>query len=164
MMRIKKNIPILTAVLMSIILILSFSSCSIDGKSDTSIPDSVTKFNDKTNPQYLQYEDLVIGKGRSAKVGDKVSMNYTGYLFDGTKFDSSKDRNTPFEFTIGNSEVIKGWDEGIQGMKVGGIRILIIPSDMAYGSAGAGDTIPPDSPLRFKVKLLKISKEKKSKK
>src|SRR5438309_11611909 len=92
----------------------------------------------------LKYADLKVGTGDEAKKGDNVEVHYTGWLKDGKKFDSSKDRGQPFPFRIGAGDVIKGWDEGVQGMKVGGTRKLIIPPDLAYGKRGAGGVIPPD--------------------
>jgi FKBP-type peptidyl-prolyl cis-trans isomerase FkpA len=104
----------------------------------------------------LKYEDLVEGKGDAANAGQAVSVHYTGWLTDGTKFDSSKDRGQPFSFTLGKGAVIKGWDEGVQGMKVGGKRKLTIPAHLGYGSRGAGSVIPPNATLIFEVELLKI--------
>jgi FKBP-type peptidyl-prolyl cis-trans isomerase FkpA len=103
----------------------------------------------------LQIEDLIIGEGPVAKSGDLVSVHYTGWLLDGTKFDSSLDRDRPFEFTIGGGTVIKGWDQGVPGMRPGGQRKLTIPPDLAYGAAGRGD-IPPDATLIFEVELIEI--------
>ena len=97
-----------------------------------------------------------MGDGREAKNGDTVVMHYTGTLTDGTKFDSSLDRNEPFTTQIGVGQVIKGWDQGVPGMKIGGKRKLTIPSDLGYGSAGAGGVIPPNTTLIFEVELLDI--------
>ncbi len=101
-------------------------------------------------------EDIKVGKGAAAKTGDTVKVHYTGTLLSGSKFDSSRDRNEPFEFKLGAGMVIKGWDEGVVGMKVGGQRKLTIPSDMAYGKSGHPPVIPPDSPLVFDIELLEI--------
>lgn len=109
-----------------------------------------------TTASGLQYEDLVTGTGAEAKKGDTVSVHYTGWLTDGTKFDSSVDRNQPFEFQIGAGRVIKGWDEGVAGMKIGGKRKLTIPSELGYGTRGAGGVIPPNATLIFEVELLAI--------
>lgn len=106
----------------------------------------------------LKKEDLKVGKGAAAKKGDRVKVHYTGTLLDGTKFDSSRDRDDPFTFTLGAGEVIKGWDEGVAGMKAGGRRKLTIPSDMAYGKRGSPPKIPPDAPLEFDIELLEIVK------
>jgi FKBP-type peptidyl-prolyl cis-trans isomerase len=104
----------------------------------------------------LKKEDLAPGKGTAAKAGDTVRVHYTGTLLDGTKFDSSRDRNEPFEFKLGAGMVIKGWDEGVAGMKPGGKRKLTIPSDKAYGKRGSPPVIPPDAPLLFDVELVEI--------
>jgi FKBP-type peptidyl-prolyl cis-trans isomerase len=105
----------------------------------------------------LKYEDIVVGTGPAAKVGDTVSVHYTGTLEDGTKFDSSVDRGTPFEFTLGQGKVIPGWDEGIQGMQVGGKRKLTIPPDLGYGASGYPPVIPANATLIFDVELLSIN-------
>jgi FKBP-type peptidyl-prolyl cis-trans isomerase FkpA len=109
-----------------------------------------------TTASGLKYQDIVVGTGQEAKAGDSVTVNYTGWLTDGTKFDSSLDRNQPFSFNLGQGSVIKGWDEGVAGMKVGGKRRLTIPPDLAYGSQGASGVIPPDATLIFDVELLSI--------
>jgi FKBP-type peptidyl-prolyl cis-trans isomerase len=105
----------------------------------------------------LQYQDLKEGTGDAAKKGDTVEVHYTGWLKSGKKFDSSVG-GKPFEFKLGAGMVIKGWDEGVQGIKVGGKRKLIIPPELGYGKKGAGDVIPPDAELIFEVELLKIKK------
>ena len=111
-----------------------------------------------TTPSGLQYEDTVLGTGAIAKAGQYVKVHYTGWLFNdgvqGAKFDSSKDRGQPFQFSLGAGEVIKGWDEGVQGMKIGGQRTLIIPSALGYGPRGAGGVIPPNATLLFEVDFL----------
>ena len=104
----------------------------------------------------LNIEDIVVGGGEEAKDGNKVSVHYVGTLTDGTKFDSSRDRGDPFTFTLGAGEVIKGWDQGVLGMKVGGTRKLTIPPELGYGEAGAGSDIPPNSTLIFEVELLSV--------
>lgn len=107
-----------------------------------------------TTASGLQYEEITIGKGATATAGNLVSVHYTGWLTDGKKFDSSKDRNEPFEFNLGAGQVIKGWDEGVQGMQVGGVRKLTIPASLGYGERGAGGVIPPNATLVFEVEFL----------
>ena len=113
-----------------------------------------------TMPSGLQYTDTEIGTGATAAAGQEVSVHYTGWLFNhgeqGGKFDSSKDRMQPFEFSLGAGMVIKGWDEGVAGMQVGGKRTLIIPPEMGYGARGAGGVIPPNATLKFDVELLAV--------
>src|ERR1700748_3887332 len=104
----------------------------------------------------LQYIDDEVGTGASPKKGDKVSVHYTGTLPDGKKFDSSRDRGKPFAFTIGVGQVIKGWDEGVMSMKVGGRRNLVIPSELGYGSRGFPGAIPANATLLFDVELIKV--------
>src|SRR5436305_14796209 len=106
--------------------------------------------------QDLVKEDMTVGTGAEAKTGQKVSVHYTGWLTDGKKFDSSKDRGQPFSFPLGGGRVIKGWDEGVQGMKVGGVRRLTIPPQLGYGASGAGGVIPPNATLVFEVELLDV--------
>ncbi len=103
----------------------------------------------------LQTEDLVVGEGATAAAGQTVLVHYTGWLTDGTKFDSSHDRKAPFSFSLGRGQVIKGWDTGVAGMKIGGKRKLTIPPDMGYGTRGIG-SIPPNSVLVFEVDLLDV--------
>ncbi len=106
----------------------------------------------------LQYVDIKVGEGTLPKLGDTVVVHYTGWLEDGTKFDSSVDRGEPFSFPIGMGRVILGWDEGVSTMRVGGVRKLIIPPDLGYGARGAGGVIPPNATLIFEVELLEIRK------
>ena len=108
-----------------------------------------------TKPE-LQIEYLNKGQGAAPAPGDTVVVHYTGWLTDGRKFDSSKDRGQPFSFPIGRGQVIKGWDEGVAGMKVGGKRELVIPADLGYGTRGAGGVIPPNATLKFEVELLDV--------
>ncbi|MEK6592877.1 MAG: FKBP-type peptidyl-prolyl cis-trans isomerase [Pseudomonadota bacterium] len=107
-----------------------------------------------TTASGLVIEEITVGAGAEAAAGQKVTVHYTGWLTDGKKFDSSKDRDDPFVFPLGAGRVIKGWDEGVQGMKVGGTRKLTIPSALGYGARGAGGVIPPDATLVFEVELL----------
>jgi peptidylprolyl isomerase len=128
------------------------------GCAETSAQDKKDEKEVKTDSG-LRYVDLKEGTGQAAKKGDMVVVHYTGWLYNdgklGKKFDSSVDRKEPFEFTLGG-RVIKGWNEGVAGMKVGGKRKLIIPPELAYGKEGAGDDIPPNATLLFEVELLKI--------
>ena len=109
-----------------------------------------------TTPSGLTYQEITEGTGAEATKGAQVSVHYTGTLMDGTKFDSSKDRNQPFEFRLGAGQVIKGWDEGVAGMKIGGTRTLLIPPDLGYGARGAGGVIPANATLLFEVELLDL--------
>jgi FKBP-type peptidyl-prolyl cis-trans isomerase FkpA len=104
----------------------------------------------------LMIEELVVGEGDAAVAGQLVTVHYTGWLTNGNKFDSSTDRNDPFRFGLGQGQVIRGWDEGVQGMKVGGKRKLTIPPDLGYGARGAGGVIPPNATLVFEVELLGV--------
>ncbi len=114
----------------------------------------------QTTASGLQYEDTVPGTGDEASAGQHVTVHYTGWLYNngvkGTKFDSSKDRGDPFQFGLGDGMVIKGWDEGVQGMKIGGTRVLVIPPELGYGARGAGGVIPPNATLIFEVDLLAV--------
>ena len=107
-------------------------------------------------PSGLKYRDEALGAGAEARAGQRVSVHYTGTLPDGRKFDSSRDRGSPFRFQLGVGQVIRGWDEGVAGMKVGGRRMLVIPPELGYGSRGAGAVIPPGATLHFDVELLGI--------
>jgi FKBP-type peptidyl-prolyl cis-trans isomerase FkpA len=116
-----------------------------------------------TTASGLQYDDVTVGSGATAKAGAEVTVHYTGWLYDptasnsrGKKFDSSKDRNDPFKFDLGAGMVIGGWDEGVQGMQVGGKRVLTIPPQLGYGARGAGGVIPPNATLVFEVELLGV--------
>ena len=112
----------------------------------------------QTTASGLQYDDTVAGTGKRAEAGRNVRVHYTGWLYEngtkGRKFDSSKDRNDPFEFRLGGGSVIRGWDEGVQGMLEGGTRVLVIPPSLGYGARGAGGVIPPNATLLFEVELL----------
>jgi len=114
-------------------------------------------------PSGLEIDDTTIGSGATAQAGNRVVVHYTGWLYDptkdngrGKKFDSSKDRGDPFKFELGAGMVIRGWDEGVQGMQVGGTRVLRIPPEMGYGARGAGGAIPPNATLVFEVELLGV--------
>ena len=113
-----------------------------------------------TMPSGLKYEDTIAGNGAEAVSGNFVAVHYTGWLYQdgqaGAKFDSSKDRGQPFRFPLGGGQVIRGWDEGVAGMKVGGTRRLVIPPEMGYGARGAGGVIPPNATLLFEVELLAV--------
>lgn len=109
-----------------------------------------------TTASGLVFEEIIVGEGAEACAGQMVTVHYTGWLTDGSKFDSSKDRNDPFDFPLGQRHVISGWDEGVQGMKVGGTRKLTIPPELGYGARGAGGVIPPNATLVFEVELLAI--------
>jgi FKBP-type peptidyl-prolyl cis-trans isomerase FkpA len=115
----------------------------------------------QTSANGLQFEDTIEGTGATATKGQSVTVHYTGWLYNdgvqGAKFDSSKDRNDPFVFNLGAGMVIRGWDEGVAGMKVGGARTLIIPAALGYGARGAGGVIPPNATLKFDVELLALS-------
>ena len=109
-----------------------------------------------TTESGLKYLDVTVGTGRLAELGDTASVHYTGWLADGKKFDSSVDRKEPFSFRLGAGQVIKGWDEGVMGMKIGGKRKLTIPPQLGYGARGAGGVIPPNATLTFDVELLDL--------
>ena len=116
-----------------------------------------------TTPNGLQYDDVVPGTGATAQAGQSVTVHYTGWLHDpaapngrGKKFDSSVDRNEPFEFDLGAGMVIRGWDEGVQGMQVGGTRVLTIPPELGYGARGAGGVIPPNATLVFDIEVVGV--------
>ncbi len=110
--------------------------------------------SEKITDSGLKYDDITEGDGDIATAGQMVTVHYTGWLTDGSKFDSSKDRNDPFKFKLGAGNVIRGWDEGVAGMKIGGTRKLTIPANLGYGAQGAGGVIPPNATLVFEVELL----------
>ncbi len=135
----------------------SFPSATITPSTAPVATSSATKaVKTITTMDGLKIEDEVMGTGTEATAGHKITVNYSGTLTDGTKFDSSYDRGTPFTFNLGAGEVIKGWDEGFTGMKVGGKRKLTIPPELGYGANGAGGAIPPNATLIFEVELLKV--------
>ncbi|AHJ31430.1 FKBP-type peptidyl-prolyl cis-trans isomerase [Nodularia spumigena CCY9414] len=125
-------------------------------QNQTLIASNTMSDNVVTTPSGLKYIELEEGTGATPERGQTVVVHYTGTLENGNKFDSSRDRNSPFEFKIGTGQVIKGWDEGLSTMKVGGRRQLIIPAELGYGSRGAGGVIPPNATLLFDVELLGI--------
>jgi FKBP-type peptidyl-prolyl cis-trans isomerase len=134
--------------------LFALAGCSSPPGATQSQPGgSATEF---TMNDGLKYTDEQVGTGAVATSGRTAVVHYTGWLLDGTKFDSSVDRNQPFSFPLGAGQVIKGWDEGVQGMKVGGKRTLIIPPALGYGARGAGNVIPPNATLKFEVQLLDV--------
>lgn len=126
-----------------------------DAKTDAKATTIQTSGKDTKVTDKLEIVDHKVGDGAEAKSGQMVTVHYTGKLTDGAKFDSSKDRNKPFQFKLGAGQVIKGWDQGVAGMKVGGVRTLTIPSDLGYGARGTG-SIPPNATLVFEVELLGV--------
>ena len=158
-------------LLIGLALLAAVSAAGCGAKSESAAPSSQTEpaQTEPAAPQQaapaptaedvteLKIEDLTVGKGAEAKSGDLVTVHYTGWLTDGTKFDSSVDSGQPFQFTLGEGKVIPGWEEGVAGMKVGGKRKLTIPPDMGYGAQGAGGVIPPNATLVFEVELLGIN-------
>ncbi len=146
--------PALRRFATAVVLFL-FAAANV-AHADTSAP-SKTKGKPVTTPSGLKYWELKKGSGAVAKAGDSVQVHYTGWLTEGKKFDSSVDRGSPFAFKLGAGMVIKGWDEGVAGMKVGGKRQLHIPAELGYGARGAGDAIPPNAELIFDVELLGVN-------
>jgi len=144
----------------SIVLMLVAAFLAASGSLWAWASDPQDKKDEKviTTKSGLKYVELKEGTGDEAKAGQTVEVHYTGWLKDGTKFDSSKDRNKPFEFKLGAGKVIKGWDEGVAGMKVGGTRKLIVPPELGYGKQGYPGAIPPDAELTFEVELLGAKK------
>jgi len=150
------SLPTKTAILAALLLTAGCSKQAPEpGKSDFT-PAEASPSNVPPGPTSLDIHDDVVGTGRMAATGDTVSVHYTGTLMDGKKFDSSRDRNKPFEFKLGAGNVIKGWDQGVVGMKVGGKRKLTIPASLGYGEKGQPPTIPPNAGLKFDVELLSI--------
>jgi FKBP-type peptidyl-prolyl cis-trans isomerase FkpA len=154
-MNIKTTVSFLTVALFA--TLVSLPACTkkdeaspTDTTGTTSAPQGVDSVTE------LKIEELKTGDGKEAKSGQTVSVHYTGWLTNGTKFDSSLDRKAPFSFNLGAGMVIPGWDQGVAGMKVGGKRKLTIPSHLAYGERGAGGVIPPNSTLVFEVELLEV--------
>lgn len=147
----------------ALVLVITLGRSGGDDGDSASLADTSTKpvieGSDDPPPTKLETEDIKVGTGPAAKAGDKVSVQYVGALYDsGKEFDASWDRGEPFQFTLGSGQVIKGWDEGVAGMKAGGRRKLVIPPDLGYGAAGSPPSIPPDSTLVFVVDLVSIDK------
>jgi FKBP-type peptidyl-prolyl cis-trans isomerase len=137
------------------IVVMCISSMGVGGSMSGS-ESSASEGKEITTSSGLQYIDQIVGTGDTATAGQTVSVHYTGWLTNGKKFDSSVDRGQPFSFRLGVGQVIKGWDEGVQGMKIGGKRKLTIPSNLGYGARGAGGLIPPHATLVFDVELLGV--------
>ena len=157
-MNFKQILTFVTTISLSFVL----SACGGNTQSDAKSVEVAAPKTMAATPEF-QKIDTVVGEGAAVAVGQQVSVHYTGWLYDvtaennrGTKFDSSVDRGRPFEFPLGAGRVIKGWDEGVAGMQVGGKRTLIIPAAMGYGARGAGKLIPPNATLLFDVELLEI--------
>lgn len=155
-----KTSPVAVLIVAFILLASMASSRAVDemteqAKRQKEFKD-LPKDKIQTTKSGLQYIELKEGKGKSPGIGQRVVVHYTGWLLDGVKFDSSLDRQTPFDFALGRGEVIPGWDEGVASMKIGGKRRLIVPAKLGYGSAGAGGVIPPDATLIFDVELLEV--------
>jgi len=146
--------PILTAAFATVALLVGASALPARAAEETK--PKMEEPKEITTPSGLKYIELKEGTGDVAKAGQSVSVHYTGWLTDGKKFDSSVDRGQPFSFKLGAGQVIKGWDEGVAGMKVGGKRKLIIPADLAYGNRAMGGVIPANSTLVFEVELLGV--------
>jgi peptidylprolyl isomerase len=138
-------------------IIFSVEALSVQSKEVNSTRNKLmAQANPVKTPSGLSYVDEVVGNGPSPRPGQTVSVHYTGWLTNGQKFDSSLDRGQPFEFHLGQGEVIRGWDEGVASMKVGGKRKLTIPPELGYGARGAGGVIPPNATLVFEVQLLGV--------
>ena len=146
--------PILTAAFATVALLVGATALPARAAEETK--PKMEEPKEITTPSGLKYIELKEGTGDVAKAGQTVSVHYTGWLTDGKKFDSSVDRGQPFPFKLGAGQVIKGWDEGVAGMKVGGKRTLVIPPELGYGARGAGGVIPPNATLIFDVELLKV--------
>ena len=161
-MKIKQISTLASALTISVLLVGCGGNSGNATHSESSSKQETTAMTNETSPAFTK-TDAKVGEGAEAQAGQQVSVHYTGWLYDpsaadnhGAKFDSSVDRGTPFDFPLGAGHVIKGWDEGVAGMKVGGQRTLIIPADMGYGSRGAGNVIPPNATLIFDVELLGV--------
>jgi len=149
------------ALVFALVAILAIAyGCGKSEKASAPSASGPMKVNGQptTTSSGLQYWDIVVGSGPTAAPGNMVHVHYSGFLTNGEKFDSSRDRGEPFSFPLGAGQVIKGWDEGVAGMKVGGQRQLRIPPELGYGAAGAGGAIPPNATLIFDVELLGVDK------
>jgi FKBP-type peptidyl-prolyl cis-trans isomerase len=153
------HVSVACFVLIAAVLAAQTSQRRVPAVPNTKSPTKVTGDGVKTSSG-LQYWDIKDGTGNVANEGDHVKVHYTGWFTDGKKFDSSVDARQPYDFTIGKGEVIKGWDEGVMGMKVGGKRQLRIPPELAYGEAGFKDIIPPNATLIFDIQLLAVTTPK----
>jgi FKBP-type peptidyl-prolyl cis-trans isomerase FkpA len=154
-------IPARARTTLVLVALLALGAAGCERHEEKTMADSPTKSGTgaaaqpaQTTASGVQYVDEKQGDGAEAQKGQLVTVHYTGWLADGTKFDSSHDRKQPFKFNLGQGQVIKGWDEGVPGMKVGGIRKLTIPPDLGYGARGFGRAIPPNATLTFEVELL----------
>jgi FKBP-type peptidyl-prolyl cis-trans isomerase len=145
-----------TIIIWAIVIFLLIELTIMIAPGDVKLVDTNQKPTPVLTASKLEIKDIKIGTGKAVKPGDKVVMNYRGTLSNGIEFDSSYKRNKPIETTIGTGQVIKGWDQGIPGMKVGGKRHLVIPPDLAYGEQGSAPKIPPNATLTFDVELLSI--------
>src|SRR3989344_3958503 len=154
----KKYLIVLAGILAVVFLIFTLNSQNnpIQQATVSPTPTQSVIIKDDMQIEGLTIEDLIVGTGATASAGKKVTVQYLGTLTDGTKFDSSYDRDTPFDFSLGAGEVIKGWDYGVEGMRVGGKRKLTIAPELGYGMTGAGSIIPPNATLIFEVELLNI--------
>jgi FKBP-type peptidyl-prolyl cis-trans isomerase FkpA len=143
-------------MLLGIVLGTAVMAVLVAACSQSQAPSGGGGGQEVTTASGLKYTDTKVGTGAEAKAGQTVSVHYTGWLTNGTKFDSSKDRGQPFNFPLGGGRVIKGWDEGVAGMKVGGVRRLTVPPQLGFGASGAGGVIPPNATLVFEVELLDV--------
>ena len=153
-----KNIFVVAGSVIAIVIVVSILVFGLSKLFKSNKPGEATVEikNEENVMNELKVEDIEVGKGQEVKDGDTVSVNYKGTLTNGKQFDSSYDRGQPFEFEVGAGDVIKGWDQGLVGMRVGGKRKLTIPSELGYGEQGAGVDIPPNSTLIFEIELLEI--------
>jgi peptidylprolyl isomerase len=152
--KLNKELPLVLGLLLSFAITIEASPAAPNTKKENIKMAQAAQ--EVTTPSGLKYTDEVVGNGPSPRNGQTVVVHYTGWLTNGTKFDSSLDRGQPFTFPLGQGQVIKGWDEGVASMKVGGKRKLVIPPDLGYGNRGAGGVIPPNATLVFEVQLLGV--------